>query len=82
LPTQRRREKAATGALGSSQGAERADKGATSALDGVARALPALLRAEKLQKRAALSGIRLARHPGPADKLAEEISRTRRSFSG
>src|SRR5688572_18640560 len=35
---------------------ERAQKGAHSALDGVARALPALLRAEKLQKRAAREG--------------------------
>ncbi len=33
--------------------AERAHKGATSALDGVAHALPALMRSEKLQKRAA-----------------------------
>ncbi len=39
---------------------ERAAKGATSAMDGVARALPALLRAEKLQKRAARVGFRLA----------------------
>ena len=54
--------------------AERADKGATSALDGVARALPALLRAEKLQKRAARQGFDWPDTQGPADKLAEEIS--------
>ena len=36
--------------------AERAGGGSTSAMDGVARALPALLRAEKLQKRAARTG--------------------------
>ncbi|TNE30157.1 MAG: nucleoside triphosphate pyrophosphohydrolase, partial [Alphaproteobacteria bacterium] len=35
---------------------ERAEKGADSALDGVALALPALLRAQKLQKRAARTG--------------------------
>ena len=35
---------------------ERAAKGAASALDGVALALPALMRAEKLQKRAARHG--------------------------
>jgi len=54
--------------------AERADKGATSAMDGVARALPALLRAEKLQKRAAREGFDWPEIAGPADKLAEEIS--------
>jgi nucleoside triphosphate diphosphatase len=54
--------------------AERADKGAESALDGVARALPALLRAEKLQKRAAREGFDWPDTSGPAEKLAEEIS--------
>ena len=54
--------------------AERAQKGATSALDGVARTLPALLRAEKLQKRAARDGFDWPDTAGPADKLAEEIS--------
>ena len=54
--------------------AERADKGATSALDGVARALPALLRAEKLQKRAAREGFDWPDTAGPAAKLAEEIA--------
>jgi ATP diphosphatase len=53
--------------------AERAHKGATSALDGVARALPALMRAEKLQKRAAREGFDWPDTAGPADKLAEEI---------
>jgi len=53
--------------------AERADKGATSALDGVARALPALMRSEKLQKRAAREGFDWPDTVGPADKLAEEI---------
>lgn len=54
--------------------AERAHKGAESALDGVARALPALLRSEKLQKRAARKGFDWPDTTGPAEKLAEEIS--------
>ena len=54
--------------------AERAGKGATSAMDGVARALPALLRAEKLQKRAAREGFDWPDTSGPADKLAEEVA--------
>lgn len=52
---------------------ERAQKGATSALDGVARALPALMRAEKLQKRAARDGFDWPDTTGPAAKLAEEV---------
>jgi ATP diphosphatase len=54
--------------------AERARNGAQSALDGVAHALPALLRAEKLQKRAAREGFDWPDTTGPAEKLAEEIS--------
>lgn len=54
--------------------AERAEKGATSAMDGVARALPALLRSEKLQKRAARDGFDWPDRQGPADKLAEEVA--------
>ncbi|MFM5948654.1 MAG: nucleoside triphosphate pyrophosphohydrolase [Novosphingobium sp.] len=53
---------------------ERAAKGAASALDGVALALPALLRAEKLQKRAARVGFDWPDTQGPADKLAEEMA--------
>ncbi|MBD3730563.1 MAG: nucleoside triphosphate pyrophosphohydrolase [Sphingomonadales bacterium] len=53
--------------------AERAAKGADSAMDGVARALPALLRAEKLQKRAAREGFDWPDTRGPAEKLAEEV---------
>lgn len=52
---------------------ERAAKGAKSALDGVALALPALMRAEKLQKRAARQGFDWPDTIGPAAKLAEEI---------
>jgi ATP diphosphatase len=53
--------------------AERAEQGATSAMDGVARAMPALLRAEKLQKRAAREGFDWPDPAGPADKVAEEV---------
>ena len=52
---------------------ERAAKGATSALDGVALALPALMRAEKLQKRAARVGFDWGDFAGPADKVREEL---------
>ena len=53
---------------------ERAAQGTQSALDGVAGALPALLRAEKLQRRAARSGFDWPDAAGPAAKLAEEIA--------
>ncbi|GGC20945.1 nucleoside triphosphate pyrophosphohydrolase [Novosphingobium marinum] len=52
--------------------AERKAKGATSAMDGVALALPALMRAEKLQKRAARVGFDWPDPRGPADKVREE----------
>lgn len=52
--------------------AEREEKGAASALDGVARALPALLRAEKIQKRARRTGFDWPDLEGPRDKLLEE----------
>lgn len=53
--------------------AERAAKGATSALDGVAIALPALMRAEKLQKRAARQGFDWPDPESAAEKVTEEI---------
>jgi nucleoside triphosphate diphosphatase len=53
--------------------AEREARGATSALDGVAVALPALMRADKLQKRAARVGFDWPDTNGPAAKLAEEM---------
>ncbi len=52
---------------------ERAARGATSALDGVALALPELMRAEKLQKRAARVGFDWPDVSGPAAKIAEEM---------
>lgn len=52
---------------------ERQAKGETSAMDGVAQALPALLRAEKLQKRAARTGFDWPDTEGPEAKLREEM---------
>ncbi|MBS0481804.1 MAG: nucleoside triphosphate pyrophosphohydrolase [Proteobacteria bacterium] len=57
----------------SAKAAERAAKGATSALDGIALPLPALMRAEKLQKRAARQGFDWPDTAGPAAKLVEEM---------
>lgn len=53
--------------------AERAAKGEHSAIDGVAIALPALMRAEKLQKRAARVGFDWPDPMGAADKVREEM---------
>lgn len=53
---------------------ERAETGASSALDGVAVALPALMRAQKLQKRAARVGFDWPDPDGAREKLIEEIS--------
>lgn len=52
--------------------AERKD--ATSALDGVAITLPALMRAEKLQKRAARTGFDWPDADGPRAKIDEELA--------
>ena len=54
--------------------AERAAKGATSAMDGVALALPAAMRAEKLQRRAARHGFDWPDTAGPAAKVVEEMA--------
>ena len=54
--------------------AERGAKGHQSALDGVAIGLPALLRAEKLQKRAARTGFDWPDTSGPRAKIDEEIA--------
>ena len=53
--------------------AERADKNDTSALAGVALALPALMRAEKLQKRAARTGFDWPDVSGARAKILEEL---------
>jgi ATP diphosphatase len=53
---------------------ERESKGHKGALDGVAIGLPALLRAEKLQKRAARTGFDWPDASGPRAKVIEEIA--------
>jgi nucleoside triphosphate diphosphatase len=53
--------------------AERKSKGATSALDGVALGLPALTRAEKIQKRAARTGFDWPDASGARAKVDEEL---------
>ncbi len=52
-------------------------EGATGALDGVARALPALLRAEKIQKRAARVGFDWKKTEPVIDKIEEELGELR-----
>lgn len=53
---------------------ERRAKGGAGALDGVAISLPALLRAEKLQKRAARVGFDWPDASGPRAKIDEELA--------
>jgi ATP diphosphatase len=53
---------------------ERAADGPKGALDGVALSLPALLRAQKLQGRAARVGFDWPDTEGPRDKIAEELA--------
>ncbi|CAN5311100.1 nucleoside triphosphate pyrophosphohydrolase [soil metagenome] len=53
---------------------ERAAKAVSGALDGVAVGLPALLRAEKLQKRAARVGFDWPDASGPRGKIDEELA--------
>lgn len=60
---------------------ERQSKGVTSALDGVAAALPALMRAEKLQKRAARTGFDWPDPSGSEAKIAEEIEELKSATS-
>ena len=56
---------------------ERAAKGAARTLDGIALALPALLRAEKLQNRAARVGFDWPEPAQALDKIAEETAEIR-----
>ena len=53
---------------------ERRTKGASGALDGVAIGLPALMRAEKLQRRAARVGFDWPDAAGPRAKIDEELA--------
>lgn len=62
-----------------SKAEERALKGVTGALDGVAIGLPALLRAEKLQKRAARTGFDWPDAAGPRGKVFEEMDEIARA---
>jgi nucleoside triphosphate diphosphatase len=55
------------------EGMKAAERAGTSALDGVALALPALMRAEKLQKRAARTGFDWPDADGPRAKIVEEL---------
>lgn len=54
--------------------AERGTKAKSGALDGVALGLPALMRAEKLQKRAARTGFDWPDPSGPRAKIDEELA--------
>ncbi len=54
--------------------AERVARGTTAALGGIALALPALMRAEKIQQRAARVGFDWPGTAGPADKVVEELA--------
>lgn len=60
---------------------EREAKGVASALDGVAPALPALMRAEKLQKRAARTGFDWPDPSGSEAKILEEIEELKTAAS-
>ncbi len=61
--------------------AEREDDADESALAGVALALPALMRAEKLQKRAARIGFDWPDASGPRAKISEEIEEVETALS-
>jgi ATP diphosphatase len=60
---------------------ERAAAGATSALDGVARALPALTRAQKLGERARSAGMDWLEVSAVLDKVGEEIAEARAALA-
>jgi len=60
--------------------AERRARGAASVLDGVPRALPALVRAVKLQRRAARLGFDWPDREGPLAKVAEELAELREAL--
>ena len=59
------------------QGAQNGQQPTAGALDGVARALPALMRAEKIQKRAARVGFDWASTGPVIDKIEEELGELR-----
>jgi ATP diphosphatase len=59
---------------------EKSDKVEASALDGVTKGLPALLRAQKLQKKAAKTGFTWAHIGQVIDKLEEELAELREAI--
>lgn len=61
--------------------AERTNKGQSSAMDGVALALPALMRAQKIQKRAARTGFDWPDPSGSHAKILEEIEEVESALS-
>ncbi len=65
----------------SAKAREREAKGALSAMDGVALALPALMRADKLQKRAARQGFDWPDPHGAVAKVVEELQELDESTS-
>src|SRR4029079_14096636 len=62
--------------------ATKAARGPSSALDGVALALPALMRADKLQRRAARVGFDWPEAVQVLDKIEEEIGELRAELDG
>ncbi len=62
--------------------AEKSQQTVTDALNGVARSLPALIRAEKLQGKAAKAGFDWRDMEPALDKLAEEVEELRRAAHG
>ncbi|MDT0576637.1 nucleoside triphosphate pyrophosphohydrolase [Croceicoccus sp. F390] len=73
-PTGTKRDMSAEHAWEIIKAAERTERGLNGVLDGVAPALPAMIRAEKLQKRAAHAGFDWPDTKGAAEKLQEEIA--------
>ena len=61
--------------------AERVGKGEQRTLDGVANSLPALMRADKLQRRAAKRGFDWPDTEGPVEKLREEIEEVKEAVT-
>jgi tetrapyrrole methylase family protein/MazG family protein len=60
---------------------ERAKKGIASLMDGIPAALPALQKAEKVQRRAAQVGFDWERPEGVLEKITEEIEELKRAIS-
>lgn len=61
---------------------ERADKGITSLMDGIPRKLPALQKAQKVQRRAAQVGFDWEKPEDVLEKISEEIQELRAAISG